>query len=184
MLKHAELVRIDRSKPFLRQWYSQGFRAVKLKLVDTSCRVCRSMRNAEFYIFTLLRKDNPIFRVTHPNCKCGLLPVPESNIKHDQFDEKMGYKLKARELEEPTKPVVPEKEEKYDTNDKALEQKKEKIEKQIEDTEKKIEDIDKKEEKEAEPGKEQSHKPNHIKDYLNHYLQKLKDFMKKLVPGK
>ena len=189
MQREAELVRIDRSKPFLRQWYSKGYRAVRIKLADVSCRVCRSMRDAEFYIWNLMTKDNPIFRLTHPNCRCGLLPIDESNIDNELFNEKTGYKVKIRDRLEKTKPIskIPEKEspknEEQELTPDAI-KKKELAEKQIEETERKINEIEKKEDQAKSDGEEVDKKPGGVKEYLTKYLDKLKNFVYKLVGKK
>lgn len=172
MKQEAKLVRIDRSKPYLRQWYSQGFRAVKVKLADVSCRVCRSVADAEFYIMSLMQKDNPIFRLTHPNCRCGFIPIPESNVKHDKFNETTGYKLKAKELQE--KPAKEEVDIHQDKNEDRTQHetdlKQKQVEKEIEKTEEKIKDA------------EDQDKPASFKQYLTKYLDQLKKFLGKLVP--
>lgn len=175
----AKLVRIDRSKPFLRQWYSQGFRAVRLKLVDKSCRVCRSLRDAEFYIFNLLSKDNPLYRLTHPNCNCGLVPVDESHLKHKDFDEKIGYKLQVKKIDEPNAHIAPEKNEDIDKHkeeeQKEYQTKLDQTNKEIEKTEQKLEQVEKKEEEDTKEGEEPP--PSSLKQYLNRYLDKLKNLV-------
>lgn len=104
--RHASIVRPPGrggTKDDLRTWYTDKelkFRAVRLKLIDTSCRVCRSLRDAEFYIFNLLRKDHPLYRVTHPNCQCLFEPIPESSVLHDEFDNNIGYKVKQRKVDD------------------------------------------------------------------------------------
>jgi hypothetical protein len=152
---------MDESKPFLRQWYSQGFRAVRLKLVDTSCRICRSMRNAEFYIFNILRKDNPLFRITHPNCNCGFIPIDESHLKHDKFDTTTGYKIKVKEIAKPEAPTVPEEVIPEAPRNTGINNKIDQIEKEIETTEEKLETT--------------NEAPVGVKPELTQYLNKLRE---------
>lgn len=102
--KRSKLARIDRSKEYLRRWQAQGFLAVKIKLVDVSCRECRAMKGVVFSIKSLLGKDHPLFRTTHPNCQCGLIPVPESHPDHDKFDAKyVEHAQKPPKMERPVR---------------------------------------------------------------------------------
>lgn len=180
LYEKAKLVRPDGSKTMLRTWYSQGFRAVKLKLGETSCRVCRSLRNTEFYIWNLFRKDHPLFRMTHPNCLCGFVRVEESNIKHNKFDSKIGYKIRAKKIVQPNKPIVPPKKEtkqpeepKIDLN---LKKKIDQLQKEVKKTNEELNKLDK-----QKPTEESENKSDDKRKTLTRFREELTKKLDKLT---
>lgn len=172
----AKIVRIDKSKQALRTWYSQGFLAVRIKLVDKSCRVCRSLRDTEFYIWNLLTKDHPLYRLTHPNCNCGMIPVEESNIKDKNFNAHIGYRIQVEKLSKQKKSINPPKSEpktqeetKPETDN--IDWKIVNIEKELKWTDNKLDQLEETEKEQEAKGR--PFDDSHTKDYLTRYKKQL-----------
>jgi len=75
-VKVAEIVRPDMSKSDLLRFKNEGYTKVVFVaniMADPQCEV----HNGEVYeIDELLKMDNPLYRVSHPNCNCKFEPLP------------------------------------------------------------------------------------------------------------
>ena len=74
----AGITRPDLSKSYLQQFKSQGYTQavfVANVLADPNCEV---LNNNIYTIDDLLKYDNPLYRTSHPNCRCKFVPYPPS----------------------------------------------------------------------------------------------------------
>lgn len=82
----ADIVRPDMSKSDLMRFKSEGYKQVVFIAniaADPQCEV----HNGEVYnIEELLKMDNPLFRISHPNCECKFEP-----LESGEFDEQQKY---------------------------------------------------------------------------------------------
>ena len=195
MKKYAVLVREDRSKKYLRDWQAQGFETIRIVVHNPNCDECREHANKIFPIDRLLEADNPLFRITHPNCECEMEPVQESNKKHEFYHTQRHYKKKEEEFKK-TKPVIPPKtEEKLPekpeiklvlpgTEPSPVDSKIRQTEREIAETEKRIEKIEENEEEKEAEGRPKTTAPGSVKNELTKYLDRIKNFLFKLKTEK
>jgi hypothetical protein len=78
----ATVTRPDLSKSDLQNWQTQGYTQVGFVANPICCeKVCQALEEGVggqhpiYEIVTLLALDNPLFRTSHPNCRCRFAPV-------------------------------------------------------------------------------------------------------------
>lgn len=84
-MKTAGITRPDTSKNDLNRMKSLGYITVYFVANPNCCDKCTNINRDEYEIESLLILDNPLFRISHPNCLCKFEgwkkgETPKSNI--------------------------------------------------------------------------------------------------------
>lgn len=74
LLTMSKLVREDMSKYYLRNLKNDGYSQVVFTSNPAADPECKVLDRNIYDIDDLLRLDNPLFRVSHPNCLCKFDP--------------------------------------------------------------------------------------------------------------
>ena len=75
----ALLVRIDPSKTYLNTLKSQGYITVVFVANMEEDPECEYLNGNVYNIDELIVLDNPLFRMSHPNCRCKFNPYEKGN---------------------------------------------------------------------------------------------------------
>jgi len=76
----SKLVREDMSKYYLRNFKNEGYKEAVFEANVAADPECKILDRNIYNIDDLLRLDNPLFRISHPNCLCKLNPYgPSTN---------------------------------------------------------------------------------------------------------
>ena len=70
ILQEAKLVRPDYSKRYLQDFQREGFTQVVFRANVAADPECQVLDGNLYMIDQLLSLDNPLFRISHPNCEC------------------------------------------------------------------------------------------------------------------
>jgi dTDP-glucose pyrophosphorylase len=76
----AEIVRPDISVTYLNQFKSEGYRQVVFIANVVSDPDCVNLDGNVYSIDELLKLDNPLFRISHPNCECKFEPLESGEL--------------------------------------------------------------------------------------------------------
>ena len=79
MQKLSKLVREDMSKYYLRNFQNDGYKEVVFTANIAADPECKVLDRNIYNIEDLLRLDNPLFRISHPNCLCKFDPYGTSS---------------------------------------------------------------------------------------------------------
>ena len=69
--QEAKLVRPDYSKNSLNDFQRDGFTQVVFRANVASDPECQALDGNVYMIDQLMPLDNPLFRISHPNCECA-----------------------------------------------------------------------------------------------------------------
>lgn len=76
----AGIVRPDMSSIELRKYQSDGETQVVFVANIEADPECAELDGNVYDIDTLLTFDNPLYRTSHPNCRCKFVPLPTNEI--------------------------------------------------------------------------------------------------------
>ncbi len=77
----SDLFRIDQSKNYLLQFKTNGYSQVVFINNFTADPQCKNLNGNIYNIEELIKLDNPLFRISHPNCLCKFQPYGQKTNK-------------------------------------------------------------------------------------------------------
>ena len=87
IIRKAFLDRPDLSRYDLNNFIGQGYEDAAFEANPACCAECQAHDGEIYDINELLELDNPLYRITHPNCNCKFIPYGQSAFQVEETEE-------------------------------------------------------------------------------------------------